>query len=151
MGLKEYRTKIRRRIKLFQGLTSIAVAFGLCDVFIFGDPETVRMTGGPVAGFQAGIIIGLGMLALIQVIKLSMIVKDDKKLELLYNKENDERLKIIHSKAGMPMLMITSALILVAAIIAGYYNMTAFYTLVITGIVQLSIGAAMKLYCMKTM
>jgi len=38
-----------------------------------------------------------------------------------------------------------------AAIIAGYFNIVVFYTLVIAVIGQLSISVAVKLYCMKTM
>jgi len=51
----------------------------------------------------------------------------------------------------MPMLMITSILMLIAAIIAGYFNIIVFYTLVLAATVQLSIGTIVKLVCMKLM
>lgn len=149
--MEQFKTKIKGRISLFKVMTMMAVAFGSYDVFVVGNSETERLAEGAVAGFQSGIILGVGIIALAQVVKLSMIIKDEKKLKLLYNKEHDERLKAIRSKAGMPMLMITSIMMLIAAIVAGYFNTTVFSTLVIAAIVQLLIGIIVKLYSMKTM
>jgi hypothetical protein len=39
----------------------------------------------------------------------------------------------------------------IAAIIAGYFNIVVFYTLVIAVAAQLSVSAMVKLYCLKTM
>jgi len=85
------------------------------------------------------------------IIKLSLAINDETKLKILYNKEHDERLKTIRSKAGMPIIAITSVLMIIAAIIAGYFNIVVFYTLVIAVAAQLSVSAMVKLYCMKTM
>ena len=109
------------------------------------------MSDGIVSGFQFGLIFRIGIRAMIEIIMLSKAMKDDKKIKLLYNKENDERMKFIRSKAGMPMVMITSVMMLTAAIVAGYFNIIVFYTLVIAAMVQLTIGASIKLYLMKTM
>lgn len=136
---------------LFSGTALGAVVLCIYDFFAMGNLEKESMAEGMVSGFQFGLILGIGMLALIQIIKLSKVIKDDKKLRMLHNKENDERLKLIRSKSGMPMLMITSILMLVAAIISGYFNTVVFSTLVIAATAQLSIGAIVKLYCLKTM
>lgn len=111
--------------------------------------ESMRPT--MVVGFQFGLILGIGMLSLIQVIKLSKIIKDDKKLKILHNKEHDERLILIRSKSGMPMLLITSVLMIIVAIVYGHFNTTVFITLVLAAMIQLLIGLIVKLYCMKTM
>ena len=60
-------------------------------------------------------------------------------------------MKTIRSKAGMPLIAITSMLMVIAAIVAGYFNIVVFYTLVIAVAAQLSVSAMVKLYCMKTM
>ena len=49
-----------------------------------------------------------------------------KELKIQYNKENDERMKAIKAKAGMPMLLITSIVMIIVGVIAGYFNFTIF-------------------------
>lgn len=143
--------RIERRIIIFSGMILVAVALGVYAIFAMDNSEEAIMADGIVSGFQFGIIFGIGILALLQIIKLSRVIKDETNLKMLYNQEHDERLKTIRSKAGMPMLMITSIIMLIAANIIGYFNIVVFYTLVIAAIVQLSIGTIVKLYCMKTM
>ena len=149
--MEKFKMRIKRRIILFSGMTLITAVLGVYDFFAERNFEKASMTDSIVSEFQFGLIFGIGIVALLQIIKLSMVIKDDKKLRRLYNKEHDERLKTIRSKAGIPMLMITSVIMLIVAIIAGYFNIVVFYTLVMVAIVQLSIGAIVKLYCMKTM
>lgn len=121
------------------------------DFFVMRNLEMESMRPTMVVGFQFGLILGIGMLSLIQVIKLSKIIKDDKKLKILHNKEHDERLILIRSKSGMPMLLITSVLMIIVAIVYGHFNTTVFITLVLAAMIQLLIGLIVKLYCMKTM
>ena len=95
--------------------------------------------------------MSIGALALVDLVKLNRAVNDETRLRMLYNKEHDERMKAIRSKAGMPLIAVTSVLLIIAAIIAGYINITVFYTLIIAVATQLSVSAVVKLYCMKTM
>jgi len=149
--MEEFKKRIKKRIILFSGITLLAVALGVYSVFAMDNSKEASMIDGTIAGFQFGIIFGIGIFLLIQRIKLGRIIKDETKLKMLYNHEHDERLKSIRSKAGMPMLMVTSIIMLIAAIIVGYFSTVVFYTLVIAATVQLSIGTLVKLYCMKTM
>jgi hypothetical protein len=149
--MEEFKKKIKQRIIIFTGMALVAVVFGIYDSFVISNSKESSMAAGMVAGFQSGIILGMGILSLIQIIRLRKSITDETKLKKLYNQEHDERLKTIRSKAGMPMLMIASIVMLIAAIIAGYTNITIFYTLVIAAIAQLSIGAIVKIYCFKTM
>lgn len=149
--MEKFKGRIKGRIVMFSGMSLIAVLLGIYNSLYLSNLSKETMSDGIVLGFQFGLILGIGMLSLIQMIKLSTVIKDEKKLKILYNKEQDERMKAIRSRAGMPMLMVTSILILAAAIIAGYYNITVFYTLIITAIIQLTIGVIVKLYCINTM
>ncbi|KNZ40345.1 hypothetical protein [Acetobacterium bakii] len=149
--MEEFKMKVKYRIALFAGLTLAAAALGIYNVFFMPVPDNATMTDGVIVGFQSGLILGIGMIAVVQIFKLTRVVNDETKLKLLYNQEHDERLKAIRSMAGMPMLMITSVLMLIAAIIAGYFNIVVFYTLVLAATAQLTIGAIVKLVCMKTM
>lgn len=149
--MEKFKQSIKRRVLLLSILVIICLALGIQNFMMIGNTENGSLSEGIVAGFQSGLIVGIAMKATIDIILLTKAMKDDKKMRLLYNKENDERMKVIRSKAGMPMVMITSVMMLTAAIVAGYFNIVVFYTLVIAAMVQLTIGATIKLYLMKTM
>lgn len=149
--MEQYKEKIKRRIMLFSVGVLGAAILCIYDFFVMRNLEMESMRPTMVVGFQFGLILGIGMLSLIQVIKLSKIIKDDKKLKILHNKEHDERLILIRSKSGMPMLLITSVLMIIVAIVYGHFNTTVFITLVLAAMIQLLIGLIVKLYCMKTM
>jgi len=146
--MEQFKMKVKRRIMLLS--IGILGAVVLCAYGFFA-MGSEALVDGTVTVFQLGLIFGIGIRALIEIIKLRMVIKDDRKLKMLYNKENDERLKLIRSKSGMPMLMITSILMLIAAIISGYFNTVVFSTLVIAAMVQLLLGLIVKVYYMKTM
>jgi hypothetical protein len=149
--MEVFRTKVKRRIIISSCLTLVAAVLGFYSIYSLNYSDSSTMSDGFVAGFQFGLILGIGVLSLVDIIKLSLAIKDDTKLKILYNKEHDERLKAIRNKAGAPMIIITSVLMVIAAIIAGYFNIVVFYTLVIAVICQLSISAVVKLVCMKKM
>ena len=65
-----------------------------------------------------------------------------------YLKETDERMILIRSKAGMPALLITSVIMIFAGIIAGYFNIIVFYSLLAAGVCQLLLGVCLKFYYM---
>lgn len=76
-------------------------------------------------------------------------LRSEAALRLAYNRENDERMKAIRARAGMPMLLISSAIILLAAMVAGCFSAAVFYTLVAVAAGQLTLGAAVKFFYMK--
>ena len=151
--MEEFRVNVKRRIFLFMCVVVFSLAIGIYDVFwnqSAGSPGA-GFTEGVLGGLNSGLIFSLGAIALIQVIRLGRIIKDEKQLKMLYNKEHDERLKEIRSKAGMPMILIMSTLMLAAGIIAGFFSEIVFYTLLAASVTQLTIAAAVKVYCLKKM
>lgn len=87
-----------------------------------------------------------------QIIRAAKALRDEKRLRLLFNKEHDERRILIRQKAGMPMLAVTSVLILIAGNLAGYYfSIYAFEALTAAGLAQFLIGAGAKLYFTRTL
>ncbi len=151
--MEKFKRTVKRRIAISSGVALLALVLGAYSIYsiITADISTATHSDGFVAGFQFGLIISILGLSVFDIIKLSLAIKDETKLKLLYNKEHDERMKAIRSKAGMPLIAITSVLLIIAAIIAGYINITVFYTLIIAVAAQLSVSAVVKLYCMKTM
>ncbi|KAF5089377.1 hypothetical protein LNN31_00730 [Acetobacterium wieringae] len=151
--MEKFKRTVKRRITISSGMALLALVLGAYSIYsiITADISTATHSDGFVAGFQFGLIVSILVLSVIDIIKLSLTIKDETKLKLLYNKEHDERMKAIRSKAGMPLIAVTSVLLIIAAIIAGYINITVFYTLIIAVATQLSVSAVVKLYCMKTM
>lgn len=145
--MNKYKTSIKIRIILLSTLIVIAVIFGIYDVF-WASPEIKESS---LFGFQVGIITSLGLISLITVIIYRTLLKDDTKLLLQFNKENDERNNAIKAKAGIPMLPITSALIIIAGVIAGYFNSLIFITLIAAAAFQMTICAIIKIIYMKKM
>ena len=102
-----------------------------------------------VACFQQGLLMGISVFLAFTVIRYRRALGDDLSIRKLYNEENDERKMLIRQKSGMPMLLIASLLLIVGGIIAGYFNMTIFYTLVAAGVVQMTLGAIVKTIYLK--
>jgi len=138
--MDKYKKVLKRRIALLTIPVLLAVGLGIYDVFFAS--EVIKDSF--IFGFQCGASIALGIMSATLIIYYRRILADDKKLKLQYNKENDERLKTIRAKAGMPMLLITSIGMIVAGIVAGYFNPTIFITLVAAAIAQMLIGAVIK-------
>lgn len=148
--MEKFKEQIQKRIRLLSIFLVIVLLLTCFEGFSIVQTGEGTVETGRVMGFQAGLLFGMAMIALMNIVKLRNCLKDDKKLKLLQHEEQDERKKLIRSKAGMPMLLINSILILLAAIIAGHINMTVFYTLICVAMGQLLIGVGLKLYYSKT-
>ncbi|HOJ12538.1 MAG TPA: hypothetical protein PK733_18390 [Clostridiales bacterium] len=149
--MEKYRKTIRKRMILCGFLAAVAVGLGILHQSEFFDLISLYTPNEALAGFQAGLLSGFGVLSLLLLYKYGKAVKDDTKLKILYNKEYDERQNLIRQKAGMPMLMITSGIMIFAGIIAGYLNEIVFYTLILAAMIQLTLGAMVKIYYMRKM
>lgn len=148
--MDNYRNKVKKRVAWLS--IFIVFVFFICiyDVFFLSRSEVLKTPGNMMQRFQIALIIGLGGVAGFHRSRFARALKDEHELKLLCNRENDERMKAIRAKAGMPVLMICSVAILIAAIAAGYFNITIFYTLLITSAAQLMLGLILKIYYMKT-
>ncbi|MBN1892457.1 MAG: hypothetical protein JW780_06710 [Clostridiales bacterium] len=149
--MENYRKKIQRKMVFLGLLVLTAVALGVYNVFFESDPGASDFASGVLPGFRSGLAIALGGFALIQMIGYRQAIGDEKKLKELYNKAHDERLSAIRAKAGMPLLLITSVLMMIAAMVAGPLNITVFYSLLAASLAQLLIGLCVKVYYLRKM
>lgn len=145
--MEKYRKNLILRIFLLSFVVLLATGLGIFNVF--GTNENIKEN--IIFDFQCGFITGLGLVSVILIIRYSKAVKDSDKLKILFNKENDERLKYIKSKSGMPMLLITSVIMIFSGTIFGYFNTTVFYTLIVASMCQLLIAGIVKMVYMKKM
>lgn len=149
--MEKYRKTIKIRMILCAILAAVSVGLGIFHQNGFFGLISLYTRNEALAGFQAGLLSGFGILSLLLLYKYGKAIKDDTKLKILYNKEYDERQYLIRQKAGMPMLMITSGIMIFAGIIAGYLNEIVFYTLILAAMIQLTLGAMVKIYYMRKM
>jgi hypothetical protein len=118
----------------------------LVDTNIIAFPTENKM----LLSFQSGLLCGIGLVALVTMIKYAMALKNPQKLQLMYNEEYDERKRLIAQKAGMPMAGINSVVMIMAGIIAGYFNTVVFTTLIAAAVAQSLISLTAKVYYSKT-
>lgn len=102
-----------------------------------------------IACFQIGLLLGVEILLIFASKKYRNALESETELEAFYNSEHDERKNYIRQKAGVPVMLITSILILFFAIIAGYFNIVIFYTLFAVAMGQLLVCTALKFIYMK--
>ncbi len=145
--MDKYKKIIIIRVFLLSVLALLAVGLGIYDVFWAA--AEVKSSG--IFEFQCGITTALGILALVMIIRYRKALRSEKELQIQYNKENDERMKAIRAKAGMPMILIFSAVIIIAGILIGYSNTVVFYTLIAIAGLQLVFAGITKFIYTKKM
>lgn len=150
--MENFKKKLQKRKIGFMCMAIIVVIISIIDVFvILPKSQNGSFSNGMIVGVSSGTIISLGILSILKIIQLSKVLKDEKLIKLLYNKENDERLQSIRGKAGMPIILIMSITMFISGIIGSCFSDIIFYTLFVAGFIQLFVGVIVKLYYMKTM
>ena len=107
--MEKYKKSIIIRVFLLSILALLAVGLGIYDVFWATD----EVKASEIFEFQCGITTALGIFALIMMIRYHKTLRSEKELQIQYNKEKDERMKAIRAKAGMPMVLIFSVVIII--------------------------------------
>lgn len=145
--MERYKKTLKTRIALFRIVILLNVILSVSLRFMDTKgkiPNAVRN----ITDFQTGFMLGLAIVSLFILIKYCKLLKNERMLREAYLKETDERMILIRSKAGMPALLITSVIMISAGIIAGYFNIIVFYSLLATGVCQLLLGVSLKFYYM---
>lgn len=140
--MESYRKSITLRIVFFS--LAIALFVGILIYNQFFAFEALKKS--VVIGFQCGFASAGTIVLVFCIVRYRQTLASEEKLRLLYNQEHDERMSAIRSKAGVPMVLILSLLLAFAGMIAGYFNETVFYVLILAALGQLFISAAVKLY-----
>lgn len=143
--MKAYRKTIKNRINLFSLLILIAAALGVYDTFF----ASKQIKASPMFNFQLGLTAALALTALVGIFRNKRVLDDEQKLKKQYYKENDERIKAIKAKAGLPAVWVYSALMIVAGMIVGYFNELIFITLIAAAVVQLLLASVIQLIYQK--
>lgn len=142
-----FKKKLKTRIILLCAVLLVFVAILLYNQF--GASEALK--DSLAFSFQCGFSAAGSFALVFWLMKYRSALKDEAKLRLLYNEEKDERMSAIRAKAGIPMVLILSILLVLAGMIIGYWNETVFVVLIGVALFQLFTSAAVKFYYMRRM
>ena len=145
--MTDFTQTLKKRIfwmRAFTGTVFAIIILGLLNEFMGNVVSLPTPQFTYLKSFQTGFLISIEAIILILYRRYRNALRNQDKLELLYNIEHDERKIMIRHKAGVPVMLITSAIILLAAIVAGYFNETVFYTLLAVALFQCIVCAFLK-------
>lgn len=146
MNLENYHEVLKKRERLYKSYISFALIFWGIGKFLLKDQTKLNDS---TLGFINGLTLGIEIICVFWVFKIRKALKDDKMLRRLYIDEHDERKNFIKLKSGSNLLGKIALGIFVISILANYFNMVVFYTLVITGIFLVLVSLLLKLYWRK--
>lgn len=146
MNLENYHEVLKKRERLYKSYISFALIFWGIGKFLLKDQTKLNDSA---LGFINGLTLGIEIICVFWVFKIRKALKDDKMLRRLYIDEHDERKNFIKLKSGSNLIGKTALGIFVASILASYFNIVVFYTLVITGIFLVLVSLLLKLYWRK--
>jgi hypothetical protein len=139
--MEHYRKNLKIRITLFGVIILIFVGILLYNQF----GASAALKDSLAFSFQCGFSAAGALVLVFWMMKYRGALRDESKLRLFYNEENDERMKLIRAKAGVPMVLILSMALVLAGMIIGYWNETAFVVLIGVALFQLLVSLGVKI------
>ena len=142
-----FKKKLKTRIILLCAVLLVFVAILLYNQF--GASEALK--DSLAFSFQCGFSAAGSFALVFWLMKYRSALKDEAKLRLLYNEEKDERMSAIRAKAGIPMVLILSMMLVLAGMVIGYFNETVFVVLICVALFQLLMSLLVKFYYVRKM
>ena len=146
MNLENYHEVLKKRERLYKSYISFALIFWGIGNFLLKDQARLNDSA---LGFINGLTLGIEIICVFWVYKIRKALKDDKMLRELYIDEHDERKNFIKLKSGSNLIGKIALGIFVASILASFFYLVVFYTVVITGIFLILVSLSLKLYWRK--
>lgn len=101
-------------------------------------------------GFQLGALCAIALWVVYLLVRYEQALRDDAKIKEIYYKENDERTNYIAMMAGKNSMNVTLVILLIAAVIVGYFSFEGFVALVGAAVVESLVMLGFKLYYSRT-
>jgi predicted membrane protein len=142
--------KFKKTLKIRMLLTGLycllIVALVALGLFRPGDAHV----NDYIAGMSLGLCTGIASVAIFNVIRMALALRNEEKLKKLYVSETDERLSMIRTKAGGTGIVFSIGGLLLGAMVAGYFDAAVFFTLVGAAMfVTLVVGCLKGYYFVK--
>lgn len=146
-SMEKFKRELKTRSIICFGFCATIIAAFVLKVFVFKSafadlPDFKR-------GFIDGFVGTIALTLLLLGIQTLLTLKSEAKLIAAYNSEHDERLAAIKAKSGQPIIIYTTELMILAAIIVT--NSAASIALFCAAIAQLLISCIVKLVYSKIM
>lgn len=107
--------------------------------------------GDFIGGFQIGLFVAFAMWLIASTVYIGAALKDDKKLREMYIKYTDERNMKISELIGFKLYKCVCFPLLIATIVAGYFSVEVFFTLLAVILFIYAVTLARTLYFCKKM
>lgn len=141
-----YRTQIRGRMRWMIACSAILVVVVAGFWYSFTNDLGETFADGFVNGVQVGLFLAMLLFAVLGVVQCARALRSDDALERMRIAETDERARFIRDKIGGVGLDISLGILCTATIVAGFFNMTVFFTLLASLAVIVFVKAGLKLY-----
>lgn len=144
--MEEFKRELKKRISYLRCFIIMIALIGAYDYFMIRNTGEKSIPQKVAIGFQICILVGIGILACIYLIKLSSTIWSEDKMKLLYAAEHDEKMQLFLKKSGMPMVLITSMVMVLVGAVAAYFSIVVFYTLITAAVLQLAAVTGIYFY-----
>lgn len=144
--MEQYKNSLKSRIAvLCAGIAAMVTLLVLGECGVFREIGASRFSEF-LRGFQTGILFSVSIVFLFFIGRYIWLLRNDEKLKAAYYAENDERQKLIMMKIGGSAMYVCTVLILLAGIVAGYFNETVFFSLAGCALFLLLARLILKIY-----
>lgn len=126
--MEKFKNDLKNRIilqSIYVSIVLLLIVFGVFDM-VTGSTKNVADF---ISGFNFGICISVELVAVYYMTKYTKALNNEELLKKLYVEENDERNKMIQTKIGGIAIDIILGGVIIATIVAGYFNEVIFFTL----------------------
>lgn len=148
--MTSFKKDIRKRKQVIVTFVILTVA-----MIVIAFLTKVNLSTGPI-DFRSEWFIrllsyfaGIQIIAIYRIVKLNKVLSDEKALEELYIKENDERNQLIALKACRSTVSLSMGFLGLSSIIASMFSETVFFTLVFVLVAILGLYLFLLLYFSK--
>ena len=141
--MEKFKEKIRiRTIWMVVVIICIAITY---SVLLFNQDNLTEISDF-IKGFQTGAFCGLQLILIYSLVRNLASMRNEKALRKLYIEENDERTIMIMQKTGAMGITICITGLAFAAVIAGFYNQIAFFSLLGATVFTALVKGFFKIY-----
>lgn len=138
--MKKYRTLQKQRLAVCSIGCILITIMGILIQLQWWTQNSILIS------YQTGILCGMFLLSLIQILKSFRCLKEDAFCKKQYCKELDERKQMIKMRSGSTLALLSSTIIFILAILAGSYHITFFYAMNFCAFLILIISLCLKLF-----
>ncbi|MEG0177213.1 hypothetical protein [Anaerorhabdus sp.] len=147
--MEKYKEKLIKRRNMLIVVAVLAASITLFIRIYASDMVNIPSWLALEIEFLTGVFFAFELLVAIYSIKIMRVLNSPVKLQKLYAEENDERMHYIRAKAGQPLLMILSGILIIVALIIGAIDMNITCALIVVALFQMTVSVIYKLYLLK--